>query len=79
MNRVVGGMYNILIVAALTFYVYVFYSMFTYINDINEVNECRNILSVQKNVLWGYGIINFIFGGITLLFSLIVLFAILVN
>ena len=79
MNRVVGGMYNILIVAALTFYVYVFYSMFTYINDINQANECRNILSVQKNVLWGYGIINFIFGGVTLLFSLIVLFAILLN
>ena len=79
MDKIVGGLYYLLIVASITFYVYIFYSMFTYINEINQVNECSSILSMEKNVLWGYGIINFVFATITLLFSLIVLFAILVN
>ncbi len=79
MDKIVRGLYYLLIVASITFYVYIFYSMFTYVNEINQVNECSSILSMEKNVLWGYGIINFVFAAITLLFSLIVLFAILVN
>lgn len=38
-------------------YTYAYYLVVTYINDINKVEECSKILTIQKNVLYGYGII----------------------
>ena len=69
-----NSLYLLLIVFSTTFYVFIAYSMYSYVNDINKVNECKNILPFQKKLIWTVGLFRLVVMGIVLAIMLFLLF-----